>query len=395
VSGRPPRIAVVVRFDEPRPNLMAAWSGAQINSEGGQQFFTKGNWSYYIDPNGENRAFVMGAAEEIRMVAEARGAAPTLRLEIGDLLARTDRDHHFTMLIAPNFLQADGRKMFENSYREQLLEPIRWFLGDDLKGAMVGMYFGDEQFYAEARFLGSIDMSLQERSAQFRDRLAEVPRRIERFIAQRNFHPHARMLLSRYPQMMYWVHHNARFGIDGKQTVLNISGKPSIAHNLVSASELAMVSSSSAAYNIPPAQHVPQNNEEVLAMRSSMTFPQTSLEFAMRDLAELVTSSQRNLPFEFRIRILGNDLQLEGITRNQQIVDFEATDKTVAEILTSLVMKANPVTTVQSPSEVDQKLIWVIGPDPDDPTKEIILVTTRTSAAAKGYTLPAVFQLSQ
>lgn len=396
VSGRPPRVAVVVRFDEPQPNLVAKWTGAQIDSEAGQQFYTKGEWSYYIDPEGDNRAFVMGATEEVRRAVESRGAAPTLRREIGSLLAHTDRDYHFTMLVAPNFLMADGRKLFENSYREKMLAPIRWFLGDDLKGAMVGMYFGDEQFYLETRFLGNTDKTLQERTDYYRERLAEIPHQVERFIAVQNLHQHARMLLTRYPQMMYWIQQNARFGIDEMETVINLSGESRIAHNLVSATELALVSSSSSPVSTqPPLQNVPQNNEEVVAKKISMAFPQTSLEFAMRDLADLVKSSQRNLPFEFRIRILGNDLQLEGITRNQQVVDFEATDKTVAEILTSLVMKANPVTTVQSPSEVDQKLLWVIGPDPEDPTKEIILITTRSSAATKGYTLPAVFQTDQ
>jgi hypothetical protein len=55
-------------------------------------------------------------------------------------------------------------------------------------------------------------------------------------------------------------------------------------------------------------------------------------------------------------------------------------------------MKANPVTTVVSPSEPDQKLLWVIGPDPDDPTRESVLITTRQKADGT-YTLPDEFRL--
>ena len=98
------------------------------------------------------------------------------------------------------------------------------------------------------------------------------------------------------------------------------------------------------------------------------------------------------LPFPFEIKILGADLQLGGITQNQSIRDFEARDKTLAEILTAMVMKANPITTVKAPSEPDQKLIWVVGPDPSDASRNIILITTRDAAAKKNYTLPDVFK---
>jgi len=63
----------------------------------------------------------------------------------------------------------------------------------------------------------------------------------------------------------------------------------------------------------------------------------------------------------------------------------------VADILTALVRKANPITTVQDPSELDQKLIWVIGPDPDQPATKIVLITTRAAAAERNYVLPPPF----
>ena len=82
----------------------------------------------------------------------------------------------------------------------------------------------------------------------------------------------------------------------------------------------------------------------------------------------------------------------EGITRNQQIKDFHRDRQTVAELLTGLVMKANPVTTVEAPTEPDQKLIWVVAADPDNPSQRTVLVTTRRAAQQRGYELPRVFQ---
>jgi hypothetical protein len=55
-------------------------------------------------------------------------------------------------------------------------------------------------------------------------------------------------------------------------------------------------------------------------------------------------------------------------------------------------MRANPVTTVTQPSELDQKLVWLIGPDPDDSNKRIVLITTRDGAQRKEYELPAPFR---
>jgi hypothetical protein len=133
-------------------------------------------------------------------------------------------------------------------------------------------------------------------------------------------------------------------------------------------------------------------------MKTSFTFDATSLEFAMRDLAADAQDLAKGSPFgkggasEFNIKIIGDDLKLDGITRNQTVRDFKQEGKTLAEILTALVMKANPVTTVKDPSEADQKLLWVVAPDPDAPSKQIGLITTRAMAEKNKYKLPAPFQ---
>jgi hypothetical protein len=124
----------------------------------------------------------------------------------------------------------------------------------------------------------------------------------------------------------------------------------------------------------------------------SFQFAAQSLEFAIRDLAEAVREKYPQLPVPFDIQIQGSDLQLQGITRNQQIAGFEAVDQPLAEILTALVMRANPVTTVTTPSDPNQKLVWIQGPDPADANRPILLITTRDAAQRRNDTLPAAFQ---
>jgi hypothetical protein len=140
-----------------------------------------------------------------------------------------------------------------------------------------------------------------------------------------------------------------------------------------------------------PTKVLPKTLDEALQLKTTYSFAQQSLEFAMRDLAIDAQDQLKGSNVAFTIKIIGGDLEKGSITRNQSVRDFKQEDKPFAEILTALVLKANPITTVKSPTEADQKLIWVIGPDPDDASKQIILITTRDAAAAKKYALPAVF----
>ena len=159
------------------------------------------------------------------------------------------------------------------------------------------------------------------------------------------------------------------------------------------ASELSLASEAGAGSvpGIPTATTTPQNINELLNVPMSVDIPQQDLNLAIADIAMDVRSSIRGLPFEFNIKIDGNDLMDEGITRNQAIRDFVMEDKPLQEILTGIVMKANPVTTVQSPTEKDQKLVWLITDDPLKAGNKIILLTTRKAAETKQYTLPSVF----
>ena len=108
----------------------------------------------------------------------------------------------------------------------------------------------------------------------------------------------------------------------------------------------------------------------------------------MQDIAEQMRDELTGLPFAFEIRIVGTDLEPEGITRNQQIRDFQSTGEPLANVLTQLVIKENPVQTVVSPTETDQKLVWVKSPE----QAGTILITTRNAAAANSVELPTAFQ---
>src|SRR5262249_13115786 len=110
-------------------------------------------------------------------------------------------------------------------------------------------------------------------------------------------------------------------------------------------------------------------------------------EFALQDLEKDVKDSLPGLPFPFAIKILGNDLKLDGITRNMTVRDFKA-EGTVAEILTAMGMKT---TTAPDPKSPALKQLWGTDKDPDDASKRIVLLTTRAAAQKSGYKVPPVF----
>jgi serine/threonine protein kinase len=384
-----PRAAIVVRTVEPK-NLVALWDNPPPIQKDGEVYYTVQGWSFYVPPAGGGRVFVMGVKSDIEDVLQRKGGLPPLRRELEKLLQTSDADRQLSILFLPNFFFSDGRELLRGN-REKLRAPFSWFLGDQIQAGLLGLHLGRD-FYGELRLVGTLDLEPIRLAEQLQERLEQIPRGIERYLGTVGLNPYWQPLALKFPGMVRILHQQTRIGFDRDQAILNFSLPAAAAHNLVLASELALASTPGQLVTTgtdPPA--TPLTIDDALAHRMDLAFPAQPLEFAIRDLAQEVRDALPSLPFEFRIKIIGADLELDGITRNQQIRDFKEQAKPVSELLTNLVMRANPITTVKDPSEPDQKLIWVVAPDPEVPAETIVLVTTRQGAEKKGYTLPPPF----
>ena len=151
---------------------------------------------------------------------------------------------------------------------------------------------------------------------------------------------------------------------------------------------LVLVAGGSLCFAGPAAADDAGKMEEALAEPVSLNFDANSLELSLESLAELVGKRHSG----FAIKIMGKDLEQEGITRNQTIRNYEAADKPAAEILTELVMKADFSAVSKDPADPKLRLIWIVAADPDDAEKLAILITTRAAAKTRGDKLPKVFQ---
>lgn len=112
-------------------------------------------------------------------------------------------------------------------------------------------------------------------------------------------------------------------------------------------------------------------------------------------LARLSKHVQANLPQasspDFEIKILAGDLKLDGFTQNQTVRDIKLSEQPLRKVLTVLLQSANGDPTLKDPTVPQQRMVWVIGPDPEDADRQIILITTRRMAQQRSYQLPDEF----
>jgi eukaryotic-like serine/threonine-protein kinase len=390
-----PRVSIVVKTNEPftAEQVLVKWGNPASAGEQAQKYYTLGDRAFYIPAGGDDeRTFVMGEARDIEEVAAVEGGEPVVFPQIKRLQRTSDGQRHFTLIFFPQFLfNDDGEPLFA-AERAKVRAPLAELLGDHLQAASISAHVGD-QFYFELRMLAALDKEPYQLAQELRTRLQKVPTALEDYFVSLNPPPYWKKLSFRYPSMVRDLHDHLRIGVENDQAIANSVLPPSAAHNLLLGGELLVATSPgpAAAVAAAPAASGPKTIEDALALKTSYSFDSQSLEFAISGLADEVKSNLTGSPLEFAIKIIGADLEKDGITRNQTIRDFKQENQTVADILTALVRKANPITTVKDPSEAEQKLVWVVAPNPDNVSQPAILITTRAAAAAKKLTLPSQF----
>jgi hypothetical protein len=285
-------------------------------------------------------------------------------------------------------LAADGRDLLAGS-RGVIRDPLLRFFGDAAQAVCVSAHLSDT-LYLELRWLTPVEESPLRVAADRRRQLVDLPERVNDYLGQIRIDPYWQPLAIRYPLMVSFLSQQARVGVEGRCAVINAVLPAAAAHNLLLASELALASSVNADVPVsnspPPAAGL--SLDEILARPIRLTIEQQSLEAAVSELAGLIRE-QFTCP-EFQLRIIGGDLQLDGITRNQQIRDVRLEDQTLRQVLTELVRRANPIA-VESTKLAEQKLIWVVAPPEAGFGEWTVLITTRTAAKQKGYQVPPEF----
>jgi hypothetical protein len=185
---------------------------------------------------------------------------------------------------------------------------------------------------------------------------------------------YGRKLVNRLPVMMSFLAANTRAGAEGRGVVVNAYLPRHAGHNIALAAELSLAQAGrsgpapTATAAAGAAVSKPTSARQKLQQKTSLSFPRDTLEKSIQLLSEEI-----GLP----IQILGNDLKLEGITKNQSF-GLDEQDKPAEEILRVILIRAN----------ADGKLVYVFRGAGDG---DSLVITTRAAAAERGDPVPSVF----
>jgi hypothetical protein len=277
---------------------------------------------------------------------------------VDQLLASTDADRHVTFIAAPQFLFGDGRKLFSGP-AERLRAPLDEFVGDQVRAISVSLHVDDVNFFAELRVLGALDRKPDEFVQRYRERLGKLPTLVEE------------KTLRRFPRWLGEFAENLRADVENGQAVLRCYLPAVASHNLAQAIDLAIHEGGGSAVAVatPPAETKPQTVAEKVQRKIGLSFPREPLDRTLE-----LWSAEVGV----KVVMLGNDMMAEGITKNQPITDFKEENQPAEAILLKILMKASP----------QGKLVYVVKPESPGGAN-VIQITTRTAATARGDKLPA------
>ena len=355
-----------------------AWGETTAKDVEGEQVHAGKSLSFWLPAAEKGRVLVMAPAGVVSaMAAEGRAGGPddesdslaaSLPQDLELLVGMLDRARHLTLLGSPHYLMTDGRPLMAGPLAG-LVEPLGGFFGDGVKAAALSLHFGDN-FYAEVDTIATRAEPAQPLSVRLAQQFEKVADMVEDFCAAINPHPYGRKLVMRLPAMIRVVAANARCGAEGKGVVLNTYLPRHAGHNLVLASELAIEQAPGpdavASASPRTAASAPAGPAGGLQKKISLVFAKDTLEKSIQ-----MVSDEIGVPIE----ILGGDLQLDGITKNQSF-GLDERDKPAEAVLRAILSKS------------DARLVYVLRKKDG---VESIEITTKAAAAKRGDTLPPGF----
>ena len=402
----------IVTTDTPvQPDAMLQlWNGPALKTLENQQKIYEsqnGSTAFYFLPQLETRntdpaadgqtesggpisRFAFGNKELIQEVALTQGghvlSGPLLKLA-----QRTDSERHFNLLFLRAGLFNDEGQKLMGEQMSAFNRELRVMIPDEVRGGLVSFHI-DSGNYFEIMLDKSLGMKSPDLKQIMQDETRNRRDMLMRFVSKIPPNAYWDQVRFRYASMLNDFNRNLRWNVENGEVVANCWLSPMAAHNLLAASEL-VISFASGSASATPSSTGPQTLEELIAIKRDLNIANPpDLNVLMADLQSEVQDDFGKLPFSFNIRLIGGDLEADGITKNQRPGELVIEQKSLGEILTAIMVGANPDKDISGPQDPNCKLIWVVAEDPENPGQQAILITTRKAAAQKSYSLPAAFQ---
>jgi hypothetical protein len=394
------RASYVIRTKEaiPEESLLNGWGNpAEMQIEDAKTF-VKDGIAYYLPPAGNGKVIVIAPQAEMTEVVKSKGMAfPLPRREMDVMLQSTDADRHLTILYAPYFLEAGGRSLAAGRVGRGIV-PLNWLATgyglpatdgstpptpsnpDDAlpPKAVVFSAHCTDTFFWELRFYNqAVTADNDGPAGSLAARIKEAPTLVDNYLIGAELTAYAKlMLLRKFPPMMKFAANNVRAATGEKQLVLRGYLPAMGAQNLLVGGYLALlegggvVSGGAAPPPVPAGKQKPQNATEALKYQIAMSFTRNPLDGTMAMISEEI-----GIP----IKIIGTDLQLEGITQNQSF-GLDEKEQPLDQLLRTIFIKCNP----------DGKLVYQIKPA-EGGGPDMIYITTRAAVEKRKEKLPDVF----
>ncbi len=431
-SGQPPRVCARFHLSRPKPlaELTAAWNAPADGQVSEQRLWIASPQQAFYIPRQTPPAtgataesqggaavemvseFSVGPADMLREVAELDGARGPLLPHLEKLWNATDRTATMSLLISTPFLFTEGRDLL-NVLPSPLSPALRQWLGGDVRGASMQVHW-QPQWYLETRVVGTSDMDAGKILARQQQQVQSLPAMVEQWLVSHNVHPYWRGLAMRYPHMLRTFVDYSRFGVEHGTALMNSYLPSQGGTNLALTSWIALqdYATSSATANVPAANATAANAtaaatgaarsgstaapvediETYLSQAIDLSFDQEPIEVALQMVADEANAHLPPGAQPLRFVLDGAAFGKAGITRNQQLSDFRIQQQSVRDALTEIARRGNPVTTVTDLRDADQRLLWIVAPDPNSSSgASMISLTTRTAAKESGYALPKEF----
>jgi hypothetical protein len=325
--------------------------------------------AFWLPTAEQGRVLVIGSAADLTTVIESDGQ-PLLSPSFEQLMAGLDATRHLILAGSPGFLRNDGRLLLPDTLAGATEELTR-LLGEKTLAAAASLFIG-ETCFIELDVVPTAAEPVRRQADRLAERIGQLAEQIEPRCLALAGSAYGGRLIGRLPAMLRVVAAELRWGEEAGLAVITCQLPREAAHNLALATELAISQEPGQVMTRPvaaPESEGPSSVTERLARNVSMVFAKDTLEKSIEMLAQ-----ESGLPME----ILGADLQLEGITKNQSF-GLDEQDRSVDDILRTILRKANP----------DGKLVYVIRGEGEGAS---LVVTTRAAVAKRGETLPPGFE---
>ncbi len=406
-----PRYAVRFAFKEPRKVSelfdLTGWSAKAINNK---DLGTSGSiWvrNEGLEPQGVacdelassadqlTRYLTFGPPDLLESILASQSIKAVMRPQMDALRQASDSSSDLTLLLAPSFLFGDAKEVLGPD-SPRLLEFLREVIDTKTQAIMIRAQW-DKNWYLEWRSLGSDLQAAARNAAEMKSKVESVSNQLESALVTQPADPYWRAIANRFPQMLRSLTKWMRTGAEGGQAIVNAYLPEQAVTNLAIGAWMAAQRDWNTVASSPTSKKptTPEKSiEQWLDTPISIRIDQDSVENVLQAIAKELKEAS-GMPVEpIPMSINGPAFQKDGITRNQQVRKFEFKNAPVREVLTTLVRRVNPVTTVQAPNEKDQKVLWIVLEDPSSPSKNKLQITTRAWSEANSASIPKEFVLA-